>query len=206
MSQPTTSKYDPDPWVAPSGDGPDDGPSPDSGKELDNLVPEVEVAWSTPPSFNDEPPTGGGGGGGDEETQGYTKLHLAGLRAAEQTVLGAARTAVASYEALKDNVLRTEGHIFGQNTKEEEDPAGVLNNAPSGVFSDGLAPTEFAGEAVKFANELNPAQERALGQIAAALVQVGDFVALVNRSGQGYAQVDRAAHFPAAPSGNSGVA
>ncbi|WP_048831886.1 hypothetical protein [Streptomyces varsoviensis] len=52
MTDPITSKYDTTPL--PDGDG-DDKPSPDHNKNLDGLVPTDKVAWTAPPSFNDDP-------------------------------------------------------------------------------------------------------------------------------------------------------
>ncbi|MEK8146537.1 hypothetical protein NKH18_50560 [Streptomyces sp. M10(2022)] len=54
MTDKYASQYDDPPEEVEETDEESD-PSPDNGRDLSNMVPEVEVAWEDPPSFNTDP-------------------------------------------------------------------------------------------------------------------------------------------------------
>ncbi|QIQ03512.1 hypothetical protein [Streptomyces liangshanensis] len=168
------------------------GPDPDRGKDLGYLAPNVHVGWgTTPPSFNNPPPGSPAGSGqaptADVPETPPIRVNLASMRGAEETMLAAARVATDSYQALRDRVLGMGDSVFGQ---EAEDPVYGIPYFPGPVDSD-IQP--FAKE---FAATMNPAMEKALYSIGNVLELVGEYIAMVNRAGQTYSEVDRNSRFP----------
>jgi hypothetical protein len=181
-----------------------DQPDPDAGKDLTYLVPNAQVAWSTPPSFNldppnpNPPPSSGDPSGGDTPPCGTIQVNLPTLRSAEDSMLGAARIAVGDYQSLRDKVMSVKDTAFGQQSTVTSD--GWWNPASQGWMAGGQAsPSPVQDPAKKFADSINPGQEKVLWQIANALEIVGQYISAVNRSGQAYGQADRNAEFPAPP-------
>jgi hypothetical protein len=190
---------------------------PDYGKDLSYLVPTDQVAWGTPPSFNNPPPgaSGSGSGSSDVIPVGPFRIDTGSVRAAESSMLGATREAIASYEALKEKVLAVKDTVWIPPqpkgiTPDELGPAHTVS--PDGAFAGGIPVTppgqsaQIAGAAQltsigkQIADEMNPSMEKALWQMGNALEVMGQFIALINQSGQTYAQTDRAAKFPGPPS------
>jgi hypothetical protein len=182
--------------------GGDGQPDPDAGKDFGYLVPDLQVSWSTPPSFNQDPPDKGGngeGGGNDVPPCGPFQVHLATLRSAEQRMLGGARTVVGDYKALRSRVMSVKDTVFGQHAMTE---GGVVNTGTASqpaMQEIDPEPSPVQDSAKKFASEINPAQEKVLWQIANTVEIVGQYIAAVNRSGQIYGHADRLSVFPDPP-------
>lgn len=200
MTDPITSQYDTTPLPAEDDSG---ETGPDHGADLSNLVPQDKVAWGEPPSFNDDPKDSGSGGDTppqtDVEPSGDLKVDLSSMRTAEKGMLAEARGAVAKYEEVRAKVFATKDSVFGQGAKE---PGRYVWNAASQGSSwqeGGDNPFAEAGET--FAADMNPAQERALLQVGSALEKLGEYIALINHSGQVYGHTDRESRFPPPPTG-----
>ncbi|PSM42998.1 hypothetical protein C6Y14_12545 [Streptomyces dioscori] len=206
------SKYDPHPLTGDSQEG-DGSPDPDAGKDLMYLMPSVTVAWDAPPSFNLPPKSDQPGGGASSEVADTGPLFMdaGSVRAAESTMLGLLRTATFEYEMLRmaTAAVRTDD-FFGP--AERPQPVAAINSGTPGN-SSGAAPladgetdpegTDAVAEMGRqFGETIKPAMEKALWQMANSLTLAGQYLAVVNRAGQMYAQVDRKATFPEPPSGS----
>lgn len=200
MSEAEKSKYDPNPLPPPSDDdNGDDGTDdfPDKGKDLSDGIPEVSVAWSTPPSYNLDPPSDGDGDQkADIPATGPFKVDTSTVRTAESTILAKARTGVDSYTALRDKVRSQKDHIFGQGLQHSNDPGGSFAGGTPGA-NPTEDPSAFAGD--DFAAIMNPLQEKVLAEIGSVLETTGEYVAAINKAGQMYAQADRTSKFPEPP-------
>lgn len=210
MTDPIDSKYDRTPLPEPKdedGDGePDEQPkSDDYGKDLSDLVPETKVAWDVPPSFNLDPKDMSSAGSGDPEEitepSGDLKIDLGALRTAEKSMLTEARGAVAKYEELRAKVFAVKGDVFGQGAKDPNPEGSGYTSLGAGYDPrvGGEHDNPFAATAETFAAEMNPAQERALLQIGSTLERLGEYIALLNHSGQVYGEADRQSRFPDPP-------
>jgi hypothetical protein len=204
VTGPITSKYDTTPLPEPAA-GDDAGTkSADNGKDLSSLVPVDRVAWTAPPSFNVDPTDLPGAGSGATTTltepSGDLKIDLGALRTAENGMLTQARGAVAKYEEVRAKVEAVKGHVFGQGAQDANDHSGYTSLAAGYDPQAGKThDNPFAASGVTFAAEMNPAQERALLQIGSTLEQLGEYIALLNHSGQVYAETDRQSRFPDPP-------
>ncbi|MDH2393569.1 hypothetical protein QCN29_33365 [Streptomyces sp. HNM0663] len=171
-----------------------EAPDPDHGKDLGYLVPNVSVSWGVLPSFNNPPPGSEQQGGGDvDEDVPATppiRVDLSGVRATEITLISAARTVVDAYQGLREHVLSVQDDVFGQNdTDLEKDPTYYATSAQE-------VPSQIQPIAREFAASMNPAMERALYFMGTTLELFGEYIALINRTGQTYSEVDRNARFP----------
>ncbi|MER7413359.1 MULTISPECIES: hypothetical protein [Streptomyces] len=199
--EPIDSKYDEDPLPPPEeGDGEEPEPSADNGKDLSGLVPKDEVAWDEPPSFNKDPQdieqsqSDGPPDAPDPGSASDLKIDLASVRTTEESMLTEARTAVAAYEELRSKVLSQQDTVFGQGATVKD----LVYDGPNpGKIVE--TPHPFATSGEKFADEMNPAMERALLQVGTALEKLGEYIALINHSGQVYAHTDRESRFPDPP-------
>ena len=202
MTEPRTPKYGPkfDPDAQTGG-----GADPDKGDDLSYLDPTVKVAWSTPPSYNEDPQ--GSGGKPDDTTAPScepVKADLSSMRTAETTMLGSARTAVGDYTELRTKVLAVKDSVFGQQLVDKTDDSKMqgLTGSTGGSAGDPDGdddPQPMKEPGKEFADSINPAQEKALWQIANALEAVGQYIAAVNTAGQSYGKTDRGAKFPTPP-------
>ncbi|MGP4045982.1 hypothetical protein [Streptomyces sp. 2A115] len=212
MADREDSKYDPHPLSGDTSGGEGGGADPDAGKDLSYLVPTVTVGWDAPPSFNLPPKSDQSEGGGSSEVvdTGPIFVDAGSVRAAESTMLGLLRAAAADYEELRTRTLavRTED-FFGP--PQPKSPIAAMNPGTPGN-SSGASPmadgeTDPEGTAAvaelgkQFGETIKPAMEKALWQMANSLTLVGQYLAVVNRAGQMYAQVDRKAKFPDPPTG-----
>jgi hypothetical protein len=211
MIEPIDSKFDDDPYVPPAEgeEGNDrEGPLPPLG------TPELEVAWSTRPSFNDEPKpidhmpegaTGVGPATSGDESEGF-HIDLRNLGSTVNGMLGEARLLVDQYETLKDRVNATRGYIFGQEAQVNQDWGKTdfsTDTIYEGFGGDDPKPSSMQEPARKFAEEFNPYQDQALRKIAQVLTFVGEYIAMLNHSGQVYAAADRKSRFPDPPAQHS---
>ncbi|MDH6565085.1 hypothetical protein M2160_000106 [Streptomyces sp. SAI-117] len=211
MTEPIDSKYDETPLpdqeiVDEDGDGAAD-PSEDNGKDLSHLVPDTEVVWAVPPSFNIDPTdlTKGGDGPPSEEItepSGDLRVDLGALRTAEQSMLTEARGAVDKYEEVRALVAAVKDTVFGQGAKDAYERRGDNSNSMAYDPLQGKSVANpFAKTGETFAAEMNPAMERALLEVGATIEKLGEYIALLNHSGQVYAEADRKSRFPAPPPG-----
>jgi hypothetical protein len=198
---PIKSKYDDHPFD-PNAPG-DNGGKPDLGN---TDSPELKVAWETRPSFNTAPTDidEGASGAGSQDAGGDAndfRVSFEALGSQVNTMLGRARGLVTQYESLRSKVLGSEGTVFGQKSML---PGGTTETYDSGSHTwteskHDAVPTVFAKPAQEFADQMNPVQEKALQSIGAALELVGEYIALVNHSGQVYSATDRKSLFPPPP-------
>ena len=207
MSDPQQPKYGP--AFNPQGGGAGNT-DPDAGKDLGYLVPHLQVDWSTPPSFNQDPADEGGsrdsGTPDDVPPCGPIQVNLGTVRSAEQRMLGSARTVVSEYEALRNKVMSVKDTVFGQQATVETFTGGQggfdgnsYNGAGAGVRHEQTVPSPLHDAAMQYAASINPAQEKVLWQIANMVEVVGQYLAGVNRAGQTYGHADRLSMFPEPP-------
>lgn len=192
-----------DQWRQDSPQPETDEPDPDRGKDLDYLVPNVTVAWDVPPSFNNPPPEtgqqGDAGAGTDVPETPPIRVDLSGVRGTENALLSAARTAVDAYQGLREHVLSVQDDVFGQNeTDLYKDPTSYAT--PTQVV-----PSQIQPIAREFAASMNPAMEKALYFMGSTMELVGEYIALLNRTGQTYSEVDRNSRFPTEGTSNQVV-
>ncbi|MDN3354935.1 hypothetical protein [Actinomadura sp. DC4] len=203
MSDPIKSQYDQHPL------DPNDHSHDDDKVDLGNTQsPELNVAWTKHPSFNNDPrdidegPDSGAANNSPATDAQEFSIDLQSVGTQVESMLTTARGLVSQYEALRSKVLASEGTVFGQ--KSLEDPDEGFFDFSDGVYTPPAdstpQPTVWAEPAQKFATTMNPAQEKALQNIGNTLERVGEYIALVNHSGQVYAQTDRQSIFPAPPS------
>lgn len=198
------SKYDPSPLEEPSDDDESSGSDedfPDEGKDLSGGVPDVNVMWEGTPSFNIGPQGGSSGGGSndDDDMVNVRRFHMdaTSVRAAEENMLTETRSVVSSYTQLKEKVASEKGTVFGQGLtywREQVSSGYAQSMAPR---DPELITSEFAGDDI--AKVLNPIQEQVLAEIGGLLGTTGQFIAMINRTGQAYAQADRESKFPEPP-------
>lgn len=204
MTDPAKSKYDDSP-LDPNGQGDDQQP------DLGNTdSPELKVAWDTRPSFNDDPKDiieKSGGEPGGEAAQldvDKIKIDLNSTRTQVESMLTTSRVLVQAYEDLKAKVLGDKDTIFGQQsmTGGFQDTPGRTYLAP-GTYNPPAETHHSAAQwqepAKKFAEGMNPVQEKALQSIGSTLELLGEYIALVNHSGQVYAYADKQSNFPPPP-------
>lgn len=202
MTDPINSQYDttPLPAVDDSADAGDLGP--DHGKDLSGLVPTDKVAWGEPPSFNIDPKKIAQDPGTEPpvaaaELSGDLKIDLGAVRTTERAMLTESRAAVAKYEEVRAKVMAKKDTVFGQGA-HTDGHYNNLNEKSYNFYTPGKDnPFAPAGEA--FAADMNPAMERALLQAGMALEKLGEYIALINNSGQVYAHTDRESRFPEPP-------
>jgi hypothetical protein len=74
---------------------------------------------------------------------------------------------------------------------------------PNKILDTGKPSNAFSQAAAAFAEVINPAQEQLLKAVADTIELDGQFIAMLDRAGQSYAQTDRAAKFPEPPAQSS---
>ncbi|MFF4652821.1 hypothetical protein [Streptomyces sp. NPDC001380] len=191
-----TSMYDPNP-IDPNAPVEEDETPPDLSippTDYSYLVPNVTVQWDALPSFNTDPPGSGGGGVSDTMADsGPFRVVLGSLRTMEENMMSHIRSTISEFDALKALASTGQDTIYGQNdTDWIKDPTYYATQVIE-------TPSPIQGMARMFAHEMIPAQQRALGQIANVIELLGEYVGAVNRTGQTYGQIDRAAKFPEPP-------
>ena len=97
MSEALDPKYGPPSAPNVGGEG---TPNPDAGKDYGYLVPNLQVVWSDPPTFNADPRNIGSGGdsGSSSEDAPWCppiRMKTGSVRDSERRMLAAARTATA---------------------------------------------------------------------------------------------------------------
>ncbi|GAA0370636.1 hypothetical protein NE235_35560 [Actinoallomurus spadix] len=202
MDKPATSKYDRHPFDP--NDHSDDSAVPPNLGNTDSPV--LKVAWASRPSFNTDPTfsqDGGDSAGSPPAPDGDAKdfsVNFGKLGDGVNKMLTTAGGLVTQYENLRSHVLSSEGTVFGQTSTVTA--ASDTYDAGSHTWThhdNTTGPTVFAKPAQEFAAQMNPAQEKTLQAIGAALELFGEYIALVNHSGQVYAAADRHSLFPAPP-------
>ncbi|MER5596013.1 hypothetical protein [Streptomyces sp. NPDC002265] len=181
---------------------PDD---PDAGKDFSYLVPTMTVGWNSLPSFNDTetPQPGGGPSASTLADSGPFYFAADTVRATETTLLTQARIGVSHYEALRQSVNTVlQGKFWGP-----AHPSGVAVNVDPSTGGGGsqLGDTMhrddeiLAGIGDEFARHINPAMQKVLALLSNSLELLGNYIAVVNATGQSYATVDRHSRFPGPP-------
>ncbi|MCO5974951.1 hypothetical protein [Actinoallomurus soli] len=213
ITSPITSKYDQNPYTPDFSGSDDSNNSDDSPPDIlgNTQSPKVTVAWDAHRSFNDAPNDPNGGDSqsttGGDDAQDFS-VNFATLGSQINSMLTKTKTLVTEYESLRTKVLGSEDTVFGQTSMlPGQGPATFVNGnggtgfwSPNSDESQKPSPTAFAEPAKKFAAEMNPHQEKALQAIGATLELVGEYIALVNYSGQVYSAADRKSKFPDPPS------
>ncbi|MFF4243532.1 hypothetical protein ACFYY2_03550 [Streptomyces sp. NPDC001822] len=183
---------------------------PDAGKDLSHLVPTMGVGWTAPPSFNLDPNGGTGGGQsvGTVADSGPILFDAATVRATENTLLTQGRNAVANYETLRARVDAVVHSAAFWGPKHPDSPVAAMNTGSAtpntGYYQsqkdrdDGDTET-LAQIGDEFARHIGPAMQKALAMQSNALELLGNYVAMINNSGQSYGRVDRASRFPEPP-------
>jgi hypothetical protein len=206
VTDPITSQYDEHPFD-PNDHSHDEDPKPDLGN---TDSPVLKVAWDTHPSFNLDPKDiSEEQGSGDPSSQDSGdandfQVSFDALGTQVNAMLGTVRGLVTQYEDLRTKVMATEGTVFGQTSMHKGADWGTYDSfshqwTANSESSQQPYPTVFAKPAQDFAAEMNPVQEKTLQSVGAALELVGEYIALVNHSGQVYAAADRQSLFPPPP-------
>ncbi|MBU7600419.1 hypothetical protein JGS22_023000 [Streptomyces sp. P38-E01] len=206
MTEPIESEYDETPLAEPEEGEGEEETTEDNGRDLAYMVPETEVAWDELPSFNDDPSDlseDSGDGDQDENSDPSAdfKMDLSTLRTAETSILAEANGAVDKYEEVRALVASVKDTVFGQGATSKGDGGSGHTSLSAGYnpSADKETKNPFAEAGEAFGAEMNPAQERALLQVASSLNKLGEYIARLNHSGQVYAQADRQSHFPDPP-------
>ncbi|GLY92651.1 hypothetical protein [Actinoallomurus iriomotensis] len=201
MEKPATSKYDRHPFDP---DDKSDDNASSTSLDLGNTdSPELKVAWKNRPSFNTDPKYSNDGGKQPPPTYDHDaedfSVDFDKLGDSVNTMLTKSRSLVTQYENLRSHVLSSEGTVFGQTSMLPGSSGKYDSFSHSWGKGSDAAPTVFQKPAQEFAEQMNPAQEKALQGIGAALELFGEYIALVNHSGQVYAAADRHSLFPPPP-------
>ena len=201
MTDPITSEYDEDPIDPDKGDGNEDPP------DLGNTdSPELTV-WDDRPSFDTAPKDIDPDKGGEEPPDAPPSskdfsVDLDNLATQIDAMLTTSRSLVTRYENLRTKVLNSQATVFGQESTEESN--GTFDTSTGSYYGEDETepddPSPRQESAKKFAEQMNPAQKKALQHIGGVLELVGEYIALANHSGQVYAEADRNSTFPPPPS------
>ena len=191
--------------------------SDDTGQDLSYLVPEVEVTWGTPPSFNTDPTEASGSSSSTSTVTPVEAFNIntGGVRAGEESFLGSLRNDTSQYDELRSSTMNavSDPTFFGPATVSASD-YGVFtvqvletgsvawNSQPNSKqeTDDQKAQDQLAAMGQEFAAEINPIMEKGLYAIGNALEIAGQYIALINYAGQTYSKTDRSAKFPDPPS------
>jgi hypothetical protein len=170
--------------------------------------PELNVPFDKHPSFNNPPKeedsTATAESGKQKPPPDTPDFHIGyeALGSQVDSMLKTARDLVAKYEDLRKMVKDGEDTVFGQKSladkggiRYEQDP---LDDGGA-FYNEDPKPTVFAKPAQEFAAGMNPVQEKGLQYIGGALEVLGEYIALVNHSGQVYADADRKSEFGPPP-------
>ncbi|GAB2799976.1 hypothetical protein GCM10027176_00030 [Actinoallomurus bryophytorum] len=198
MTDPVKSPYDRHPFDPNdhSHDNENSNPGNTTSPHL-NVAWERHISFNTPPKEITEDASGmpGAPPGSEPDAEDFS-INLQRVGTQVDSMLGVSRELVTEYETLRAKVLGSESTVFGQNTHARAQTYQGYTTFDSG-YSD--QPSGWVAPAKDFAAKMNPAQEKTLQSIGAALELVGEYIALVNHSGQIYAQADRSSYFPDPP-------
>jgi hypothetical protein len=194
MSSPQQPKHGPAFDPSKGNDAP---PDPKATQDLPYPVPNLGLTYPyVAPSFNLDPPNSSGSGNAAPAPPcAPFDVNLVALRWDVASLFGAMVGLVDDYQTLRDKVMAAKDTVFGQNARVPDNVYGVEYYQPS----ENGQPSPIQDNAKQFAATMNPAQDKALAQMAAAMEVVGQYIAAVNRAGQAYSSADRKAEFPAPP-------
>lgn len=204
MTDPITSQYDTDPIdTTPELSEDDKGAPPPPATDLGNTDSPDLTVWASRPSFNDPPKPIGQNGAGEPPPEVSAdsepfSIDLESMATQLGNMLATSRTLVEKYEALRSTVLSSQATVFGQQSTED-DGSFDFSTGMYWDWTDGDAPTVWQEPAQKFAEQMNPAQQKALQHIGGVLERVGEYIALANHTGQTYSEADRNSTFPPPP-------
>ena len=151
--------------------------------------PQLEMLWTTPPSFT------GVAASGTSSTapplSGSFTVGLGSLQSAEQSMLDSASTIVNAYNPVEASVQSaiSDDNFFGQWAE----PPGYREVAtPTSMPNDQLSQA-----AQELAAWINPAMTRVLRVVADSMEAAGIFIAMLNAAGQAYTSADKNSAVPA---------
>ncbi|MGW8378536.1 hypothetical protein [Streptomyces sp. ODS28] len=209
------SKYDENPLSPPDEDSDDSGDGstedfPNKGDDESAQIPEVNMLWLSPPSFNLSP-QGGSSGGEDNSVDAkapYTERPISvdteSIRSGEETMLQSTKDAVSSYKKLQSSVAEATD-ISADDEGDNTFGVGLeTGSQPGSKFAGGtpqpdveMVSSQFDGK--EFADVINPLQQQVLAGVGSLLETTGEFIAMINQAGQAMAQADRDSEFPEPP-------
>nr|WP_202447250.1 hypothetical protein [Streptomyces sp. SID5468] len=170
--------------------------------------PVLAVMWGDAPAITGDlgPAPAGGSSSASAPDHNAFSVDLGGIRDAENTMLGAERTAISAYESVRQRVANdiNGGEVFGQQATQGGEEAHDEFFAPSqGTRHVNAVPPgpdqPIRDAANEYAAYMNPAMMAVLREIADAIENTGRFVAMLNRAGQLYAHADQESFFPDPP-------
>jgi hypothetical protein len=182
---------------APPQDNGGGGSSGGSAIPSNSPVPDLAMVWLTAPQYVAQISSGSGP---KSTVTGAPDLSidLGSLNLAENEMLAASSIIVHAYQALKQQFQSEMDTVFGQSAQETTESetasgsgAGSTNWTTTTSSDDVIQPMAAA-----FANGqngqpgMNAVQEFGLQQIGNAMALVGEFIALMNASGNSYATTD----------------
>ncbi|MEU2288329.1 hypothetical protein ABZ614_41640 [Streptomyces sp. NPDC013178] len=175
-------------------------------------APNMRVGWETPPSFNDEPnsPPGESNSDAGVVDSGPFRFDAPVVRETEGVLLAQSRNAIADYEALRSKVAGIGAEGFW-GPKKPEAPVAAYNPSNQSPGASFGAPSMEEQEKIdlrllseigaEFAGHINPVMQDALNMVSNSLELLGNYIGMVNASGQVYSRIDRSMHFPEPPGG-----
>lgn len=181
--------------------------NPDAGKDFSELVPTMSVGWDEPPSFNLDPDTESGTGSKNTKVadSGPILFDAGTVRATENLLLTESRNAVSGYETLRarvEAVVHTPA-FWGPPPPEEAIASFNWNGAtPNTGYYQSKEDRDAGDQQIladigeEFARHIAPTMQKALALQSNSLSLLSNLIAMINRAGQSYSKVDRAARFP----------
>ena len=207
---PYTSPNDPSPFVPnSSSSGSGSGSTIPSNAE----VPDLAIAVAAPPDFAPDMTAGSGSSSSSSSSAPLVDdfaIDLAGLRGAESSMIGASSSVVEAYMQLKSLFESGKDTVFGQtatytgaeHTGGDGDGANANNGDSEPTIVSVTNPDPIQKSAVPFANGsngqpgMNDVQAYVLQQVGNAMGLLGQFLAMMNGAGFGYAQADASSVLP----------
>ncbi|WP_331760211.1 hypothetical protein OG285_36735 (plasmid) [Streptomyces sp. NBC_01471] len=184
------SKYDATPLDPNAGGGGSDSAPP----TFNGTVPDVHVAWGSPPPVVADTSKGNSSDSIPPEHNAF-KVDIGSIKESEQGMLSAGSIMVDAYENLKNMVLSSQ-EIFGQNATVTTTRQGNQAAASGAQATSDTNPSPVQDAAKQFASYIFPAEENVLEQVADSLELIGQLVAAFNGAAQAYATADYKSAFP----------
>jgi hypothetical protein len=194
------------PYTSPEAPPPSTSSSSGAPIPANAEVPDLAMVWGTAPGFS---ALGSGGSASSSSTPPVASdlsIDLGSLLDGENSMLSASSTIVAAYESLKQQFQSGEDSVFGQGAKTYTSVATGVSQDPVATHSQ-ADPIQSMAQA--FANGqngqpgMNDVEAYALQQIGNAMALVGEFIALMNSSGNSYATADTNSEVPSASGSSS---
>ncbi|MFF9490436.1 hypothetical protein [Streptomyces sp. NPDC014676] len=167
----------------------------------------MSVGWDVPPSFNLDPEMGSGTGATSKEVadSGPILFDAKTVRSTENTLLAESRNAVSGYETLRARVDAVVHAPAFWGPPPPDEPIAAMNwgsaTPNTGYYQskedrDRQDQQVLADIGAEFARHIAPTMQKALSLQSNSLALLSNLIAMINRAGQSYGKVDRAARFP----------